>query len=71
MIYTSADGINWDDGKILVKGKPACFYSENLTVKMPNGKERMYIKYSENIADPCDDVWSARVNGMLCYLETV
>lgn len=71
VIYTSADGLNWDDGKILVKGRPACFYSENLTVKMPNGKERMYIKYSENIADPCDDVWSARVNGMLCYLETV
>ena len=71
VIYTSADGLKWDDGKVLVKGRPACYYSENLTVRMPNGKERMYIKYSENIADPCDNIWSGRVNGMLCYLETL
>ena len=45
VIYTSTNGIDWDEGTILVKDKrPACFYSENLTVTMPNGKQKMFIK---------------------------
>ena len=71
VIYTSADGICWDDGCVLVEGRPACFYSENLTVTLPNGKERMLVKYSENYRDPTPGVWSGCVNSMMLFLESV
>ena len=71
VIYTSADGILWDEGKVLVEGRPACFYSENLTLTLPSGKERMLIKYSENYQDPVPGVWSGRVNSMMLTLESL
>lgn len=70
VIYTSKDGINWDRGTILVKDvRPACFYSENLTVSMPNGKQKMFVKYSENYhVGAVDGKWG-QVNGMLLEIE--
>ena len=70
VLYTSADGIHWDEGHILVSGRPACFYSNNLTVTLPDGHKRMLVKYSENYRDPCNE-WSGCVNSMLLYIETV
>lgn len=72
VIYTSKDGIEWDDGTVLVKNlRPACFYSSNLTVKLPNGKERMLVKYSENIhVGVVDGKWG-QVNSMMTFIESV
>ena len=71
VFYTSADGITWDEGRILVDGRPACFYSNNLTVRTPDGKERMLVQYSENYNDPKPGVWSAQVNIMHLWVESV
>lgn len=70
VLYTSEDGLKWDDGTILVENRPACFYSENLVVKCPDGRERMLVQYSENYNDPIG-VWSAQVNVMHMWIETV
>ncbi len=69
VFYTSADAIHWDEGTVLVKGRRACFYSCNLTIRLPDGRERMIVKYSENYADPTED-WSGRVNSMMLFVET-
>ncbi len=71
IIYTSSDGINWDDGKILVSDKRSCFYSENLTIKGPNGKEKMFVKYSEKYTDNSFKEGSGRVNSMMFTLESI
>lgn len=86
VIYTSADGIKWDDGILLGDNeRRSCFYSDVLTVTMPNGRQRMYVKYSENVhlnsemealpkvavpKLPSDFVAKCQVNGMLTYFET-
>ena len=72
VIYTSKDGIEWDDGVILVENlRPACFYSCNLTVKLPNGKERMLIKYSENYHKGIIEGQWGQVNSMMTFVETI
>ena len=87
VIYTSADGIHWDDGILLGSNeRRSCFYSDNLTITLPNGKQRMYVKYSENVLvnsevealprveipkGPTDFVPKCQVNGMLTYFETI
>lgn len=74
VLYTSADGIHWDEGKELIKGKTACFYSNNLVIKDENGKERMLVQYSENISDnvkPVNNCWDSQVNAMHFWLETL
>ncbi len=71
VIYTSADGIHWDEGKVLVEGRPASFYSENLTVTLPSGKQKMLVKYSENYRDPQIGEWSGCVNSMMFTLESL
>jgi hypothetical protein len=72
VIYTSCDGIEWDEGTVLVENlRPACFYSSNLTVKLPNGKERMLVKYSENYhVGVVEGEWG-QVNSMLMLIESV
>jgi hypothetical protein len=86
VIYTSRDGLNWDDGILLGDNeRRSCFYSNTLTVTMPNGKQRMYLKYSENVHlwsetsqmptvagpnGPEDFFPRCQVNGMLTYFET-
>ncbi len=72
VIYTSKDGINWDDGVVMAKDlRPACFYSSNLTVKLPNGKSRMLIKYSENYHKGVVEGKWGQVNSMLALLENL
>ena len=73
MLYTSADGIHWDEGVVLVKNKTACFYSNNVTVTDETGKEKMLVQYSENIFDdlgPTDKGWRSQVNIMHFFLES-
>ena len=72
VLYTSADGIHWDEGTVLVKKKTACFYSNNVTVHCADGKERMLVQYSENIFSdlgPTDRGWKSQVNVMHFWLE--
>ena len=69
VLYTSADGISWDEGTILVEGRAACFYSENLTVTLPDGRERMLVQYSENYKPLYTP--GAWVNSMLLTIESV
>ena len=71
IIYTSKDGLIWDEGKILVENRPACFYSNNLVVKFPDNKKRMLVQYSENYNDPVKGVWNAQVNVMHLWIETI
>ena len=70
VIYTSADGIHWDDGKILIKGRPCCFYSENLTLTMPDGSTKMLLKYSENYDVEVPGCETGRVNSMMLQITT-
>ena len=71
VLYTSADGIHWDDGKILVTGRPASFYSENLTFTLPDGTQKMLVKYSENYNDHVPGVWNGQVNSMMLELTSI
>ena len=73
VLYTSADGIHWDEGTVLVEKKTACFYSNNVTVRDETGKERMLVQYSENIFEnlkPTDKGWRSQVNVMHFWLES-
>ena len=75
VLYTSANGIEWDAGTVLIGHKPASFYSSNLTITMPSGKQRMFVKYSENYGidpdDPNKPIWDGKVNSMLFTIDTV
>ena len=71
VLYTSADGILWDAGEYLVKYRPASFYSENLTLKLPDGREKMLVKYSENYDEAPPEVWSGRVNSMMLTITSL
>lgn len=47
VLYSSADGVNWDEGCYLrYRGTGAGAYSNNLIVHLPNGKERLMIQSS-------------------------
>ena len=74
VLYTSADGIHWDEGTALVKNKTACFYSNNVTFVGEDDKEHMLVQYSENIFDdlgPTDEGWRCQVNVMHFFLESL
>lgn len=72
VIYTSANGIDWDEGTVFAKDlRPACFYSENLTVKLPSGKEKMIVKYSENYHEGIIDGKWGQVNSMMTTIESL
>jgi hypothetical protein len=64
VIYTSADGINWDKGHLLDKTKGSCYYSNNILIKEEGKKDKLLIQYSEVYK-------SAQVNIMHMWLETV
>ena len=70
VLYTSRDGLTWDEGHILIDNKSACFYSNNLVMRFPDGKDRMLVQYSENIKDP-GTAWSGQVNVMHFWLESI
>ena len=74
VFYTSADGVHWDEGQELIKGKTACFYSNNLTITGSDGKERMLVQYSENISGNEkveEGCWPSQVNAMHLWIESV
>lgn len=58
VIYTSADGIHWDEGHYLdeVEGEQygGCYYSNNIVLDHPHkpGKKRMLVQYSEVYKEP-------------------
>jgi len=49
VFYHSKDGINWDEGTVVNEGNiGGCYYSNNLTVKGFDGKDRLLVQYSES-----------------------
>lgn len=49
VFYHSKDGINWDEGTIVNEGRiGGCYYSNNMTVKGADGKDRLLVQYSES-----------------------
>ena len=47
VLYTSLDGQNWDEGSYLGTAEGCCYYSNNIVLKNPEGKNRLLIQYSE------------------------
>ena len=47
VLYTSEDGITWDEGTYLGREERYCYYSNNIVLKDKNGKNRLLIQYSE------------------------
>ena len=66
VLYTSADGIHWDEGTMLDTEKGGCYYSNNIVLDNPHkpGKKRMLVQYSESYE-------LARVNIMHMMIETI
>ena len=71
VLYTSADGLHWDEGHFLNEYDPesdyACYYSNNIVLDNPDkpGKKRMLIQFSELYGD------NACVDVMHMWIETV
>ena len=63
VIYTSVDGLNWDDGILLETEKKVCYYSNMLPLKDENGKEYVLLQYSDLFSE------SAQVNVMHRFLS--
>lgn len=68
VVYCSDNGIDWDEGTIvseLLDGKKkGGYYSNNITLKGADGKDRLLIQYSEDYMLP-----SGRVNVMHAWVE--
>ena len=63
VIYTSKDGLNWDDGILMELEKCSCYYSNMLPFKDADGKDTVLLQYS----DLYDS--DARVNVMHRFLQ--
>ena len=64
ILYTSADGIVWDEGHIIVDLKPGCsFYSNNVIVNK-DGRDRLLVQFSQTFTK------SHRVNIHHLWIET-
>ena len=49
VFYHSKDGVNWDEGTIVNEGRiGGCYYSNNITIKGADGKDRLLVQYSES-----------------------
>ena len=70
VMYTSEDCIHWSEGTILVDMRQASFYSENLTLVLPDGSQKMLLKYSENYKDKVWGVSSCQVNSMMLTITS-
>ncbi|WP_146605309.1 sialidase family protein [Jiangella anatolica] len=62
VMYTSSDGLNWDDGWMIEAEKQRCYYSNNIVVPSPEGGDRLLVQYS-------DAYQGARVNVMHLWVE--
>ena len=56
VIYTSKDGVVWDEGYYIAKKNGLCYYSNNIVLNK-NGKNRLLIQYSQCYASQCVNVW--------------
>ena len=56
VLYTSTDGLHWDDGTLIAEEKPCCYYSNNLVLRGKNGKSKMLMQYSDTYAAACVNV---------------
>ena len=54
VVYASKDGLEWDDGLLLNTEKQACYYSNMLPLKHPDGKEELLLQYSDSVLDDPD-----------------
>ena len=63
VIYTSSDGLNWDEGSLLETEKKLCYYSNMLPLKDADNREYILLQYSDLYAD------DARVNVMHRFLS--
>jgi len=61
VLYTSTDGIHWDDGHLLAPERPACYYSNNLVVHDGNSPAHLLIQYSETYRECCVNVMHIRL----------
>ena len=73
VMYTSKDGLNWDDGVVLDFSNCSCYYSNNIVLDNPKkpGKKRMLIQYSESYEHDDGRGWNAAVNIMHAWIESV
>jgi hypothetical protein len=56
VLYTSPDGLEWDEGHILEPDKERCYYSNNLVLPDPHGKSRLLVQYSDAYRGACVNV---------------
>ena len=63
IIYTSKDGIEWDDGILLDPYKNSCYYSNMITLQDKDGKDYILLQYSDLYTD------DAQVNVMHRFLQ--
>ena len=69
VLYTSKDGIHWDEGVYMCTAKSrGCYYSNNLVMNQEDGSQRVLIQASLSY-DPYDD--SSRVNIVHWLLDIV
>ena len=62
VIYTSKDGIHWDDGILMETKKAGCYYSNMISLKDEKGKGYVLLQYS-------DGYNGSRVNVMHRFLS--
>ena len=63
VIYTSLDGLHWDDGILLEPEKVSCYYSDNLLLRKEDGSETLLVQYSDSYDG------YAKVNVMLMFMH--
>jgi len=56
VLYTSEDGVNFDDGYNIASVKGLCYYSNNIVLEK-NGKKRLLIQYSECYKSQCVNIF--------------
>ncbi len=72
VIYTSKDGIEWDDGIMLELEKSGCYYSNMLPLKDSDGKDYVLLQYSDLYAENWEDrSYAKSVNVMHRFLRVI
>lgn len=71
ILYTSADGIHWDEGHMLESLSYGCFYSNNVLLHPiePDQKNRLLVQFSQSWCDHGNK--DSRVNVMHMMIESV
>ncbi len=53
VLYTSKDGISWDEGHRIVDHHPAISYYSNNVIISENGKDKLLVQYSQTYKQSC------------------